>query len=74
MATEMASHILLGVWLQLHSDFVTFVNIFMESSDHEEIPLCKILYFVTGTTGGIIRYCTLSEAWYCSLNKDGDAQ
>jgi hypothetical protein len=37
------------VLLYLNSDFVTYENISVEPSDYDEIPLCKILYFVRGT-------------------------
>jgi hypothetical protein len=30
----------------MNSDFIIKVNIFMEPSDYDEIPLHKILYFV----------------------------
>jgi hypothetical protein len=36
-------------------------NIFMEPSDYDEIPLCKVLYFVRGTD-------------YRRNKADGDAQ
>jgi hypothetical protein len=35
--------------LQLNLSFVAWVNIFMGPSDHDEIPLCKMLYFGRGT-------------------------
>jgi hypothetical protein len=38
----------LSVWLELNSDFVTYVNIFMEPSNCDGILLCNILYFVRG--------------------------
>jgi hypothetical protein len=34
--------------LYLNSNFTDKVNILKEPSDHDEIPLCKILYFVRG--------------------------
>jgi hypothetical protein len=37
-----------SVWLLMSSDFVAYLDIFMESSAHNEIPFCKILYFVRG--------------------------
>jgi hypothetical protein len=34
--------------LWLNSNFITYINIFMEPSNYDEIPLRKILYFVRG--------------------------
>jgi hypothetical protein len=49
MATETASRILWEyVALAEFRSCGTYVNISMETSDYEGIPLCKILYFVRG--------------------------
>jgi hypothetical protein len=47
METETASHILLCVALA-GLKFCHLRKHFMEPSDYDEIPLCKILYFVRG--------------------------
>jgi hypothetical protein len=36
----------LWMWCFSNSDFVAYVNSFMEPSDYDDVPLCKILYFV----------------------------
>jgi hypothetical protein len=38
-----------SVWLSPNSYFVAWENIFIDPSDYNEIPLCKMLYFVGGT-------------------------
>jgi hypothetical protein len=37
------------VYIYCETAFCSLRKQFMESSDYDEIPLCKILYFVTGT-------------------------
>jgi hypothetical protein len=44
----------MSVWLQLNSDFVAYVNIFMEPSDYDDIPLCKELYCVRGMGSNVV--------------------
>jgi hypothetical protein len=47
MATETAPHILCVALAEFR--LRRLGNIFMEPSDYDEIPLCKIMYFVRGT-------------------------
>jgi hypothetical protein len=49
MATETASIILCECVALAELNFIAKINMFMEPNDYDEIPLCKILYFVRGT-------------------------
>jgi hypothetical protein len=49
MGTETASHFLCECMVLVESRFHCLCKYFMESSNYDVIPLCKILYFIIST-------------------------